>query len=387
MENSSVSNDKMFRFLVVLAISAAAGLLGWRTLLNNFAVEVANLEGHHIGLIQGFREVPGFLTLFVIYLLLLISEVKMASVSIIVFGLGIMFTGFFPGFIGLLTFTIVMSFGFHFYATIGQSLALQYYDQATAPIMFGRIRSYSAAGSVCMAIVLFIVSDYMSFSQMFGLVGFFIILAGIWSVFQDPTDKSLTPQRRKLVFRSRYWLYYMLTFLAGARRQIFVAFSIFLLVQKFHYTVRQISILFIITNVLVFFISPKIGQAISKFGERKILSLEYASLIVIFSVYAFTDNKILVAAMYVLDNIFFNFAMAINTYFQKIGDKADIQPSMAVGFTINHIAAVVIPVLGGIAWMINYKITFMGGVILAACSLVLTQFIRTPQSGANEVIE
>ncbi|MBW2061815.1 MAG: MFS transporter [Deltaproteobacteria bacterium] len=370
------NHDKMFRFLLVLTVASTAGLLGWRTLLNNFAVEVLGIEGYQIGILQGLREIPGFLTLLVIYILLLIREVKMASLSIVIFGIGIGITGVMPNFFGILTTTLIMSFGFHFYAALGQSLGLQYYDQDAAPVVFGKLRGYAAAGSIAMAIVIYFLSKRLGFSAMFALIGFCISAAGLWCLMQDPTDKDLVPQHKKMIFRTKYWLFYALTFMSGARRQIFVAFAVFLLVQKFHYTVSQISLLFIVTNVITFFSSPLIGKAVVRFGERKVLSVEYGSLILIFFVYAVTDSKLIIGITYVLDHLFFNFSIAINTFFQKIAHPADIGSSMAVGFTINHIAAVVLPVVGGLLWMVDYKITFFGGMALAFISLILVQLIN-----------
>jgi predicted MFS family arabinose efflux permease len=369
-------HNKMFLFLVILSVSSTAGLLGWRTLLNNFAVEIAGIEGYQIGLIQGMREIPGFLTLLVIYLLLLMRETKLAALSIIIFGIGIGITGFLPNFYGILATTLIMSFGFHFYAALGQSLTLQYYEVDSAPLVLGKIRAYSAAGSVAMALLIYLISKKLSFAPMFLVVGICIAATGVWGILRDPTDKDLAPQHKKMILKKRYWLYYALTFLSGSRRQIFMAFAVFLLVEKFEYTVSQISLLFIITNIIVFFTSPQIGRAIIRFGERKVLSLEYASLILIFFVYATTDSKIIVGLMYILDNLFFNFAMAINTFFQKIADPQDIGASVSVGFTINHISAVIIPVIGGFIWMIDYKYTFIGGMALAAVSLLLAQLVE-----------
>ena len=270
-----------------------------------------------------------------------------------------------------------MSFGFHFYAALGQSLVLQYYEEDTAPLVLGKIRAYSAAGSVATALVIYFMAKKFSFAPMFLFVGICIAAAGVWGILRDPSDKSLIPQQNKMILRKRYWLYYALTFLSGSRRQIFVAFAVFLLVEKFEYTVSQISMLFIITNIIVFFASPQIGRAIVRYGERRVLSLEYMSLILIFLVYATTDSKIIVGVMYILDNLFFNFAMAINTFFQKIADPQDLSSSVSVGFTINHISAVAIPVVGGFIWMIDYKYTFIGGMVLAAVSLLLAQFVAS----------
>jgi MFS family permease len=163
--------------------------------------------------------------------------------------------------------------------------------------------------------------------------------------------------------------------MAGARRQIFVAFSVFLLVKKFNFSITEISILFVINNSINFFLTPYIGKAIKRFGERKVLSLEYFMLIPIFLVYAYTESKTLVTIMYILDHIFFNFAIAVRTFFQKIGDVKDIAPSMAVGFTINHIAAVSFPIIGGLLWMIDYKIPFIVGAFFSIISLIFVQFI------------
>jgi predicted MFS family arabinose efflux permease len=185
-----------------------------------------------------------------------------------------------------------------------------------------------------------------------------------------------------MFLKRRYWLYYLLTFMSGARRQIFMVFSMFLLVKNFHFSVQAITLLFIINNLINWVINPLIGRAINAFGERALCSAEYAGVIVIFLTYAFASSKWLVAGMYILDYILFNFAVAIRTYFQKIADPGDIAPTTAVGFTINHIAAVFLPALGGYLWMIDYRIPFLGGAALAVVSLVLAQFIRLPARSA-----
>ena len=184
-----------------------------------------------------------------------------------------------------------------------------------------------------------------------------------------------------MIFRRRYALYYFLTFMAGARRQIFMAFAVFLLVKIFHFSVREVTLLFVVNNGINYFLSPLIGKAIVRFGERRVLSVEYAGLVLVFLTYASTHSKIVVSLMYILDHILFNFAIAIRTYFQKIGDPRDIAPSMAVGFTINHIAAVVMPVVGGLLWMVDYRIPFIAGAVLSLVSLAAVQKIPQPERG------
>jgi predicted MFS family arabinose efflux permease len=222
---------------------------------------------------------------------------------------------------------------------------------------------------------------------MYLIIGGLIVALALWGFTRSPTSADIIPQRKRMIFRKRYWLYYFLTFMAGARRQIFIAFSVLLLVQKFGYSVQAVTVLFVINNAINFFLSPTIGRAIIRFGERKVLTLEYASLIVVFLAYATTDSKWVAGGLYILDHIFFNFGMAINTFFQKMGDPGDVAPTMAVGFTINHIAAVFLPALGGFLWIIDYRIPFVAGAVMAVISLIAVQQIRTapnfpPTSGS-----
>ena len=365
----------MLRFLIVQTAASVVGLQCWMILFNNFAVEIAGLDGFQVGVIGSVREIPGFLALLAVFVMLVIREHRLSALSVIFLGIGTALTGFFPSFIGLIITTLIMSFGFHYYETTNQSLTLQYFDNATSPLIFGRLRSLAAATSILVGLLLFLMGLAFSYKVMFLSVGSLVAVAGIWGLLQDPTHRNLVPQHRKMILRRRYSLYYFLTFMAGARRQIFMAFSVYLLVKVFECTVTEITLLFVANNAVNFFLSPLIGRAIVRFGERRVLSVEYGGLIAIFLIYAFIDIKGVIVVMYILDHILFNFSIAIRTYFQKIADPQDIAPSMAVGFTINHVAAVVMPVIGGALWMVDYRIPFVVGAIFSMVSLLAVQRI------------
>ncbi len=372
--------EMMYSYLIVLTICSTAGLQCWRTLFDNFSVNVVGLDGNHVGLLQSVREIPGFLALLVTYVILIIKEHRLSALSIIILGAGIFMTGFFPSFYGLIFTTMVMSFGFHYYETTCQSLTLQYFDKLTSPHVFSQQRRYAAAANIAVAIIIFVAAPFLSYKAMFILFGSLISICGIWAITKHPEKKNITPQIQKLVLRKRYWLFYFLTFMAGARRQIFMAFAVFLLVKKFGFTIQLITLLFLANNIINFFINPLIGKFIVKYGERKLLSIEYFFLVLIFIAYAFVESKIVVGILYIFDHIFFNFSTGIQTYFQKIADPEDIAPSAAVGFTINHIAAVILPVIGGILWMVDYKIPFLFGAFFSFISLCFVQYIKTEQN-------
>jgi predicted MFS family arabinose efflux permease len=368
----------MLRFLVILTAASTIGLQGYTILFNNFAAEMVHLDGSKVGMIQSIREVPGLLTLLLVFVLLLVREHRLAALSVALLGLGTAITGLFPTYSWLILTTVIMSFGFHYYESTNQSLTLQYFSTAVSPLIFGRLRALAAVSSVAAGLMVYFLGAVAQYREIYLAIGVLVFLAGLWGIFQNPTHAGIVPQRKKMFLRRKYTLFYILTLLSGARRQIFVVFSILLLVQVFHFSVRDMTLLFIVNNIVAYILNSLIGKAINRFGERFISSIEYSGVIVIFLVYAFSTSKNLVTLMYIFDNILYNFDVAIRTYFQKVADPADIASSMSVGFTINHIAAVFLPALGGFFWMIDYRIPFVAGSALGVVSLVAAQWMRVP---------
>jgi len=368
----------MLRFLVVLTAASTIGLQGYTILFNNFAAEMVHLDGSQVGMTQSVREIPGLLTLLVVFVLLFMREHKLAAFSVVLLGFGTAITALIPSYGWVIFTTVVMSFGFHYYETTNQSLTLQYFSTAVSPLIFGRLRALAAISSVVAGLLVYCLSAVAQYREMYLAIGAVVFAAGIWGLFQKPTHAGIVPQRKKMILRRRYSLFYILTLLSGARRQIFVVFSILLLVQVFHFTVREMTLLFIVNNIVAYILNSMIGRAINHFGERFISSVEYAGVIVIFLVYAFSTSKNLVMFMYILDNVLYNFEVSIRTYFQKVADPADISSSMSVGFTINHIAAVFLPAVGGYFWMMDYRIPFIAGSVLGVVSLVAAQWMRVP---------
>ena len=198
----------MYRFLMVLTLAAYVGLQGWRTLFNNFAVEVVKLEGDQMGFIQSIREIPGFLSLLVVYLLLIIKEHRLSAFSVIFLGVGLGLTGFFPSYWGLMLTTLLMSIGFHYYETTNQSLTLQYFNRNTSPWVFGKLRSLAAASNIGIGLFILLMSKFLVYRQLYLIIGIFILLIGWWGYLQNPTRVDIQPQHKKMIFRRKYWLFY-----------------------------------------------------------------------------------------------------------------------------------------------------------------------------------
>ena len=224
------------------------GLSMYLVLINNFAVEVAKFDGSDTGWRESVREIPGFLAFLVVFVIRFIREQTLAVVSILLLGGATAVTSQFPSFWGLLAVTYIGSLGFHYFETVNQSLQLQWLKKETAPRKLGWIVAAGSAGSLIAYIGVLIAREVfdLGYDPIFLIGGGLCLLAGIWCWVGFPQFEGHTIQRKEIVLRSRYWLYYALVFMGGARRQIFIVFAGFLLVQKFGFDVGTITALFLV---------------------------------------------------------------------------------------------------------------------------------------------
>ncbi len=373
-------------FLLLISIIVPIAFSTWMALLNNFVIEKANFDGADIGLLQSVREIPGFLAFTAVFVLLFIREQRFMLVSLVMLTLGTALTGYFPTLYGLLFTTLLMSTGFHYFETLKQSLSLQWLSKDEAPEMLGKFISVGALASLFTYGAIWILLEQLKFDfktvyLLAGGVGFVLIIV---MALAFPQFKTAVPQNKKLVLRKRYWLYYALTFMSGARRQIFTVFAGFLMVEKFGYSAADITLLFLINYLFNFLFAKRIGRFIGVVGERKALTFEYVGLIFVFVGYGLVQTAEWAAALYVVDHLFFALALAIKTYFQKIADPADMASTAGVAFTINHIAAVVIPVTFGMIWLVSPSSVFYIGAGMAAVSLLLSLNIPAKPEEGNE---
>jgi len=374
--------------LLLIGAAAALSFSTWMALLNNFTVERAAFTGVEIGTLQSLREIPGFLAFTAVFVLLVLREQPFVLMSLALLGAGTALTGFFPTVIGLYCTTVLMSVGFHYSETLQQSLALQWVGKDRAPIVLGRViaaASLASLGAYALIWAAFEIIE-LDYIVVYGIGGGVTVAVALFAWFAYPRFPQKVEQHKTLILRQRYWLYYALTFLAGARRQIFIVFAGFMMVEKFGYSVGNITLLFLINYAANIWLAPAIGRFIKAWGERRALTIEYLGLIVIFTSYAFVESAILAAALYVLDHLFFAMAIAIKTYFQKIADPRDIAPTAAVAFTINHIAAVILPAVLGLLWLISPSAVFLIGTGFAVGSLALTLLIPPRPEPGNETL-
>ena len=388
----TVFSKEPFGLLILLAVAMPIAFSTWVALLNNFVIEVSGFSGVEIGWLQSVREIPGFLAVCVIFILFFISEQRLAYISLALLALAVAVTALFPEFKGLIITTLISSIGFHYYETVNQSLQLQWLKKETAPSSIGWIVAAGSGSAFFVYIAIIILWLNLNFNYFFiyFFAGLLCLLIVIFCFFYYPQFQIGKKQRLAIVLKRRYWVYYSLQFFSGARRQIFVVFASFMMVEKYGFDVHQITLLLLANFLINIFMAPLIGRFIERFGERLSLIVEYFGLMVIFLLYAglyyFDWSYIVASILFIADHMFFGLAFAMKTYFQKIADSEDFAPTAAVAFSINHISAVFLPVLLGYIWIHNNSAVFYLAAVLSFISLVVAILIPRFPSKGNESI-
>lgn len=375
-----------------MAIAMPIAFSTWAALLNNFVIEAASFDGADIGWLHTVREIPGFLAVGVIAIIMFMREQVLGMVSLIMLGVATALTAQFPSLGGILTLTMLSSIGFHYYETVNQSLQLQWIEKDRAPQTIGWLMATGSAATLVVYLIIMFTWDRfgLSYNIVYMVSGSITAVIAFVALVAYPQFEAPNPQLKKMVLRERYWLYYALQFMAGARRQIFMVFAGFMMVERFGFEVHEVTQLYLINLVANIIFAPLMGRVVAAFGERKALLFEYAGLVGVFlaygGLYYFGWGVVIAIALYILDHMFFALALALKTYFQKIADPGDIAPTAAVAFTINHIAAVFLPAGLGYLWLTSPAAVFFLAAAMAATSFGLAMLIpRHPMPGHETI--
>ena len=360
----------------------------WRGLFNNFAIEELAVRADQIGLIQSIREIPGLLGFWLAFLALVLSEMQVLSLSTVVMGLGLIASAWADSWVTLIVGTLITSVGFHAFYPYSSAIALKVSAGRGTTRLLGNMRAAGALAAVAATAMVLVATKFWAYRTIFIVAGVITTIGGlaIWRREQSSDGR----QRQRIVFRRRYWLYYVLTFLMGSRRHIFTTFAIFLLVEKFHLPAQQTALLLLVNNVLGIVVFRYMGDFVGRVGERWALTGNFLLLIMIFLGYAYLDSLPVLAVFFVLDHLLFGLNLALESYFQRIAiSPEEVTGNMSMAQTINHLAALFVPVAGGLIWeTYGPRATFLSGVSIAVVTLVFTQFMRSepksPQEAARE---
>ncbi|NIM99958.1 MAG: MFS transporter [candidate division Zixibacteria bacterium] len=353
------------------------GFTVWRVIFNNFAKEVLDITPAQIGIIQSVREVPGLLGFTIGALALYLAEVKIATLSIVLAGVGLIMVGHADSVFMLGVGTLIMSVGFHSFLSSNDALLLHFIKTKESGKAQGKIKSTESLAGVTATLCVLVTTFFFGYRETLTAFGVLVILVGFYFTFILKPNRA-KEEERKVTLKKKYSLYYLLSFLRGCRRHIFTTFAIFLLVANHQISISTAAILFFISNVLTVYTNRLMGNLVEKWGERAVLAGSSFLLVFIFSGYAYIPWLPLLAVFYVADNMLFGSSIALHSYVRKISDKADLTSCISFSVTINHISAVILPVLGGLIWeVLGFKATFLFGAAIVLIDMLFSLRVKT----------
>ena len=363
--------------LLACAVFGTGVFFGIQTaLFYNFIVDRIGIESLELGYMESVREVPGFLNALFTAITIYFAPPILSGFALIVMGFGMAAYSQANVFLEVLICSFIWSIGFHAWLPLRGAMTLAYSEGTEKGKWLGQLRSVESFATLGAIILCLFCVDTLEFEGLFKIGGGIVAIGGVVLMF---TSRQLQAEREnRLVLRKRYWLYYLLSFLQGCRRQIFITFAIFALVKVYGTDRSMIIRLVLINQVVVLVVAPIAGRLIDKLGERKMLSASYFGLFFVFIGYAVLKNANHLYFLYCIDNFLFIGGIGLTTYLNKIAPQSDLKPTLAMGVTMNHVAAVAVPLIGGLAWkQFGYQIIFISGAIFVLISLIATQWIKS----------
>ena len=343
------------------------------SLFYNFVVERLGIEPHELGALEALREVPGFLNVLFLAAMIRFAPPIVGAFSLGIMGLGIMAYGSATSVIGLAMYSLFASIGFHCWIPLEQAMGLSFSPEGRKGKWLGQLRSVNSFAWLLTIGISNLVFVHVDYEGLFFMAGVATILGGVAIAF---ADKSKPEVQKGFVLKRRYNLFYALNFLQGLRKQVFITFAIFALVKVHGMPVATTLKLVFINQLLLTLTASWMGRLVDRYGERAMLTVSYVGLAIVFFGYAVIKDRPILYVLYCIDNLIFFGGIALTTYLHKIAPAEDLKPTLSMGVTMNHVAAVAAPLIAGFAWRIyGYEVIFLAGSALAIISLVVSQWV------------
>lgn len=384
-----MNSDQAWKRLVALSFLFMFGFTIYNGVFQNYLKDHFGAGPLQLGVLESTREVPGLLAAITTGMLLAHAESRIAALGLAIAGLGIAATAGANSYASLVLITVAWSIGFHLYASVSSAITLQIVKGQAGGHNLGRISGVGAFATVSALSVSWVAFRYLHslpYSASF-IIGGLCILASAVICFTLGKDAEKQANPVRLILRREYGLFYLLTFLEGCRRQIFSIFASFALIVVYHVPVANMLMLQLVNSILIAWTAPQIGKLVDRVGEKGPLSFYAVGLIVVFLGYALTRSVEALYALFLLDNILFSFSVGFTTYLHRIVRPGEMTPCLAMGVTMNHVAAVTVPVGGAWLWQHsnNYQLPFWVGTFIAAISLIATRFLPDGPRSHSEI--
>ena len=370
----------------LILLAAAVFLLNigfegiYMSIYNNFIADDIGVNPGQLGIIESIRETPGFFSAFIAAFTMQIPSPVLGGLMLLIMSTGIAVFSQVHTVNSLIFWAVFWSVGFHCWAPLEPAMVLSLTKDEGKGKRLGQMsRVRNAAALVGMGLVA-IIGTQDILRSMFLVSGAAIATAAFTVFFVSREATHIKMPR--LVIKSKYKLYYALSFFQGFRKQIFTTFAVFSLIRIYNTNVRIVARLMTVNRIANLIFAPIIGRVVDRIGERKALSICYSALTAIFLGYALVHDRRILYVLYCLDSFVYMFSIAQTTYLNKIAPPEDIRPSLSMSVTMNHVASVIVPITGGMLWEVlgRYEIIFFIGAGVALVSLLTAQFLKVDET-------
>lgn len=388
--------ERDWRLFTLLNFLFAFGFALYSGVFQNFLRDALKATPLQLGQLESYREIPGLLAALMAGTLVAMAESRVAGLGLLITAGGIGVTGLVTDYahtivhndphgslvvvryLILIGVTVFWSVGFHLWASVAPAITLALAKGHEGGRHLGRmsaVGSSATLGALGLAFLLSWKLPHIGYKPYFFLAGICILASAVLcSMLSTHAEGG---ERARIILRREYGLYYLLSFLEGCRRQIFSIFASFALILVYQVQLGPMLALQFVNAIMISATAPLIGRLVDRHGERGPLTFYSVGLIVVFLGYASFHNVWALCALFLIDNVLFSFGVGFTTYLHRIVRPKELTPCLSMGVTMNHIAAVTVPVGGAWLWMHfhNYQIPFWVGVAIAAISLVATRWL------------
>lgn len=340
-----------------------------------------------LGGLESLREIPGLLAALMAGTLVSLAESRIAGLGLLIVAIGIGSTGLMPDYAWLIGAVVFWSVGFHLYTTVGPAITLALARGKEGGRHLGRMSAVGAAATLAalgLAALAAQTLHHFAYRNYYFVAGGSILVASVLCMLLSVHGER--QPRARIILRREYSLFYLLIFLEGCRRQIFSIFASFALILIYHVPLRSMLWIQFINAIMISITAPAMGRVVDKKGEKKPLFYYSIGLIVVFLGYATFRSVGTLIALFLIDNVLFSFSVGYTTYLNRIVRKNELTPCLAMGTTMNHIAAVTVPIGGALLWyhFHDYQIPFWVGVTIAFVALIANRWLPTGPAPAEQ---
>lgn len=386
------SSRDLRRALLATAFFGAAGGIFAAT-LNNYLADVHGLGAEARGWLEVPRELPGFLIMAVAGLLLTrLRETQMAAAAMVLTAVGAAGLGFLSSTTAaLVVFIAIWSLGDHIIFAVEGPIGLALVRDGHQGRRLGQFGGARNFGTIAGVGIVFVLAHTLGdqYTLFYAIAAGCALVAGTW--YSRLEIGRGVARSHRLVFKRRYRLFYAISALFGIRKQIFLAFGAWVLIENHGVSVGTIALLYFIAATIGVVVRPLMGEVIDWLGERIVLAADEVLLLGVCLTYAFASDLLpapidlwALYGAYVTDTVLFALRVARTTYLAKIAeDPADITPSIATGITIDHAVAMSLPVLSGYLWeAYGFQWVFLLAGAIAVVGFFVCLQVRVPLAAA-----